>query len=125
MWHHADPFNKWEAGQRLAKKILVKLYGAAASGKASPTILFPFEHLSVLHCYFTNPSLNHNKLCARSSLSSKQHPQASVVSCILTVCRKHDLVPTTCNFSEGQVVMFWEDAEGACTMTVSGVEHST
>ncbi|KAL3133720.1 hypothetical protein ABBQ32_008210 [Trebouxia sp. C0010 RCD-2024] len=33
--HDTDPFNKWEAGQRLAKKLLVKLYGAAASGKGS------------------------------------------------------------------------------------------
>jgi len=27
----ADAFNKWEAGQRLAKKLLVKLYQAATS----------------------------------------------------------------------------------------------
>ena len=27
----ADAFNKWEAGQRLAKKLLVKLYEAATS----------------------------------------------------------------------------------------------
>ena len=33
----ADAFNKWEAGQRLAKKLLVKLYQAAtASNKACP-----------------------------------------------------------------------------------------
>lgn len=25
----ADAFNKWEAGQRLAKKLLVRLYSAA------------------------------------------------------------------------------------------------
>ena len=27
----ADAFNKWEAGQRLAKKLLIKLYNAAKS----------------------------------------------------------------------------------------------
>lgn len=27
----ADAFNKWEAGQRLAKKLLVKLYQAATT----------------------------------------------------------------------------------------------
>jgi len=33
----ADAFNKWEAGQRLAKKLLVKLYQAATtSDKARP-----------------------------------------------------------------------------------------
>ena len=29
----ADPFNRWEAGQRLGKKLLVKLYEAAGDCK--------------------------------------------------------------------------------------------
>lgn len=51
VWHCADAFNKWEAGQRLAKKLLVKLYEAATSGKARPLILFirsPTEHAALL-----------------------------------------------------------------------------
>ncbi|GLC52687.1 hypothetical protein PLESTB_000657300 [Pleodorina starrii] len=29
--HDSDPFNRWEAGQRLSKKLLLKLYAAAAA----------------------------------------------------------------------------------------------
>ncbi|EFJ47753.1 hypothetical protein VOLCADRAFT_81369 [Volvox carteri f. nagariensis] len=30
--HDSDPFNRWEAGQRLARKLLLNLYAAAAAG---------------------------------------------------------------------------------------------
>ncbi|GLI71085.1 hypothetical protein VaNZ11_016002 [Volvox africanus] len=30
--HDSDPFNRWESGQRLARKLLLKLYAAAAAG---------------------------------------------------------------------------------------------
>ncbi|KXZ50521.1 hypothetical protein GPECTOR_16g696 [Gonium pectorale] len=30
--HDSDPFNRWEAGQRLARKLLLQLYAAAAAG---------------------------------------------------------------------------------------------
>lgn len=34
--HDTDPFNRWEAGQVLAKKLLLGLYSAAASANVSP-----------------------------------------------------------------------------------------
>ena len=30
----SDPFNRWESGQRLLKKLLLKLYSAAVDGPA-------------------------------------------------------------------------------------------
>ncbi|PNW83978.1 hypothetical protein CHLRE_04g213250v5 [Chlamydomonas reinhardtii] len=33
--HDSDPFNRWEAGQRLSRKLLLQLYSAAAAGGAA------------------------------------------------------------------------------------------
>jgi aminopeptidase N len=46
--HDSDPFNRWEAGQRLATRALLALAGAAARGEAlalDPAIVAAFGHV--------------------------------------------------------------------------------
>lgn len=47
----ADAFNKWEAGQRLAKKLLIKLYNAA---KSADQVLLPAFRSHVCCLRITN-----------------------------------------------------------------------
>ena len=43
----ADPFNRWEAGQRLGKKLLVKLYEAAGDSKKVSMAATPDAKIAV------------------------------------------------------------------------------
>ena len=54
---HADEFNRWEAGQRLAKKLLVKLYENAIDSSKVLAWAFTASRLSVgMSCDCATPA---------------------------------------------------------------------